>query len=137
MAEANIAGDHRECSKSAAWRASITEIHSALLHAAPASDHGPLYEVTQILKSFHPGRALPCTNPTKLATVLQPAIDEGHLTQEQVDGLVEIARNGISATEFGDLPGPAFDLSEGNPVDQTKRKYYWIFIFDRQQKDEF
>ena len=90
VAEANITGDHKEYSKSPAWKASITDIHSALLHAAPTSEQGPLYEVTQILRSFHPGRALPCTNPTKLASALQPGIDEGHLTQQQVHGLVEI-----------------------------------------------
>ena len=32
VAEANVSGDHKEYSKSAAWRASITSIHSALLH---------------------------------------------------------------------------------------------------------
>ena len=69
VAEANIIGDHKEYSKSPAWRTNISEIRSALLHAAPASEQSPLYEVTQILRSFHPGRALPCTNPTKLASV--------------------------------------------------------------------
>ena len=134
VAEANVSGDHKEYSKSAAWRASITSIHSALLQTAPASDNGPLYEVTQILRSFHPGRALPCTNPTKLATVLQPAIDEGHLTQQQVDGLVEIARNGISATEFRDLPGPALDLSEGNTTDPDEEKILLDFYFRQAAK---
>jgi len=134
VAEANVIGDHKEYSKSAAWRASITSIHSALLHAAPASESGPLYEVTQILRSFHPGRALPCTNPTKLATVLQPAIDEGHLTQQQVDGLVEIARNGISATEFRDLLGPALDLSEGNTTDPDEEKILLDFYFRQAAK---
>ena len=134
VAEANADGDHKEYSKSPAWRANITKIHSALLHAAPGSAEGPLYEVTQILRSFHPGRALPCTNPTKLASVLQPAIDEGLLTQQQVDDLVEIARNGISAPEFRDLSGPALDLSEGNTVDPEEEQILLDFYFRQAAK---
>ena len=108
---------------------SITGIHSALLHIAPVSENGPLYDVTQILRSFHPGRALPCTSPTKLATVLQPAMDKGHLKQQQVDDLVEIVRNGISATEFRDLPGPALYLSEGYTTDPDEEKMLLDFYF--------
>ena len=125
VAEASSTGDHKEYTKDPAWRAGITAAHSALLHAAPVTDEGPLSEVSQIIRSFHPGRALPCTNPAKLASVLQPAIDEGLITQARADELIEIARNGISAAEFRDLDGPALDLSGGNTTDpdaQMKRR---------------
>jgi hypothetical protein len=129
VAEASSTGDHKEYTKAPAWRASITAAHSALLHAAPITDEGPLSEVTQIIRSFHPGRALPCTNPTKLASVLQPAIDEGLLTQARADELIEIARNGISATEFRNLDGPALNLSCGNTTDPIEEGILLDFYF--------
>ena len=129
VAEASSTGDHKEYTKDPAWRASITAAHSALLHAAPVTDEGPLSEVTQIVRSFHPGRALPCTNPTKLASVLQPAIDEGLITQARADELIEIARNGISATEFRNLDGPALDLSGGNTTDPVEEGILLDFYF--------
>ena len=66
--------------------------------------------------------------------VLQLAIDEGHLTQQQVDGLIEIARNGISATEFRDLPRSALDVSEGNIVDPEKEIILLDFYFRQATK---
>ena len=129
VAEASSTGDHKEYTKAPAWRASITAAHSALLHAAPITDEGPLSEVTQIIRSFHPGRALPCTNPTKLASVLQPAIDEGLLAQVRADELIEIARNDISATEFRNLDGPALNLSGGNTTYPTEEGLLLGFYF--------
>ena len=129
IAEASSTGDHKEYTKSPPWRAGITAAHSALLHAAPVTEEGPLSEVTQIIRSFHQGRALPCTNPTKLACVLQPAIDEGLISQARVDELVEIARNGISAAEFRNLDGQALDLSGGNTTDPEEEQILLDFYF--------
>ena len=131
VSEANSTGDHKEYTKSKEWRASISAAHSALLHAVSKTDAGPLCNVTQIIRSFHPGRALPCTNPEKLAMILQPAIDEGHISQQQVHDLVEIARNGISAAEFRDLDGPALDLSDGNTTDPIEEDILLDFYFSQ------
>ena len=95
----------------------------------PVTDEGALSEVTQIIRSFHPGRAIPCTNPTKLAPVLQPAIEEGLIAQARANWLIEIARNDISAAEFRNLEGSPLDLSGGNTTDLDEEKILLDFYF--------
>lgn len=128
--EAEQSPDHKLYSQSPSWRASLTAVHSELLQAiSDCNDRGPLAEITLVIRSFHPGRALPCSNPTKLAAVLQPAVDQKLLSQEQVNNLTRVAAYGITAPEFRNLQGAAEDLSFGNADDPEHEKVLLDFYF--------
>ena len=77
--------------------------------------YGQLAEVTELIRSTHPDRALPGTNPTRLAVALQPAVEQGLLTQRHAESPISIATKGIrqQAEDFRALEGEALDLSTG------------------------
>ena len=89
------------------------QAHTDLLHAVDATGD-QLAEVTELIRSAHPGRALPGTKPTRLAFALQPAVEHGLLSQQQADSLISIATRDIQAEDFRILEGEALDLSVGN-----------------------
>ena len=73
--------DCKEYTKCKKRRAKMSKTHLDLLHAV--GDNGDqLAEVTDLIRSAHPGRALPGTNPIRLAFALQPAVEQGLLTQQ-------------------------------------------------------
>ena len=111
--DAKSSADYKEYTKCKVWRTEISQAHSDLLHAVE-EDGDQLAEVTDLIRSEHPGRALPGTNPTRLAFALQPAVEQGLLTQQQADSLISIAAHGIQAEDFRVLEGEALDLSTGN-----------------------
>ena len=111
--EATSSADYKEYTKCKKWRSAISQAHSNLLHAVDATGD-QLAETTELIRSAHPGRALPGTNPTRLAFALQPAVEQGLLTQQQADSLISIAAKGIQAEDFRVLEGEALDLSVGN-----------------------
>ena len=105
--------DHKEFSKDPEWRKELFRAHSNLLKAC-GSTREKLERATYIIRSMHPGRAQIDVNPTQVAIALQPAVEEGSVTQEQTDTMVKIATEGISVEEFRDLLGESTDLSAGN-----------------------
>ena len=111
--DATSSADYKEFTKCKTWRRAISQVHSDLLHAVD-EEGDQLAEVTDLIRSAHPGRALPGTNPTRLAFALQPAVEQGLLTQQQADSLIGIAAHGIQAEDFRTLEGEALDLSTGN-----------------------
>ena len=111
--EATSSADYKEYTKCKKWRSAISQAHTNLLHAVDATGD-QLAEVTKLIRSAHPGRALPGTNPTRLAFALQPAVEQGLLTQQQANSLISIAARGIQAEDFRVLEGEALDLSVGN-----------------------
>ena len=111
--EATSSADYKEYTKCKKWRSAISQAHTDLLHAVDATGD-QLAEVTELIRSAHPGRALPGANPTRLAFALQPTVEQGLLTQQQANSLISIAARGIQAEDFRVLEGEALDLSVGN-----------------------
>ena len=123
MAEASLTGDHKKYTKAPAWRAgSLSASTRSTSHRCGHTDH-------QILSTGQSSTLHQLINPTKLASVPQPAIDEGLITHARADELIDIARNGISATEIMNLDGPALDLSGGNTTDPADESILLDFYF--------
>ena len=120
--------DHKEFSKDPEWRKEFIQAHSSLLKACD-STRDKLEQATDIIKSMHPGRAQIDVNPTQVAIALQPAVEEGSVTQEQADTMVKIATEGISVEEFRDLLGESTDLSAGNTEEPEDEEILLDFYF--------
>ena len=101
---ATSSSDYKEYTKCKKWRSANSQAHTDLLHAVDATGD-QLAEVTELIRSAHPGRALPGRNPTRLAFALQPEVEQGLLSQQQADSLINIQSI---------LEGEALDLSIGN-----------------------
>ena len=93
------------------------------------STHDKLEQATNIIRSMHPGRAQIDVNPTQVAIALQPAVEDGSVTQEQADTMVKIASEGISVEEFRDLLGESTDLSAGNTEEPEDEEILLDFYF--------
>ena len=118
--QATTSPDYKEFTKCKKWRAAIMQAHSDILHSVD-EEGDQLADTTNLIRSAHPDRALPGTNPVRLALALQPAVEQNLLTQQQADTLINIAAVGIQAADFRELEGEALDLSKGNteePEDQ-------------------
>ena len=100
--------DHKEFSKDTEWRKELIQAHSSLLEACDGT-HDKLEQATDIIRSMHPGRAQIYVNPTQVAIALQPAVEDGSVTQDQADTMVKIVTEGIRVEEFGDLLGGSTD----------------------------
>ena len=113
--EATSSADYKEYTQCKKWRSAISQARTdlQLLHAMDATGN-QLAEVTKLIRSAHPGKALPGTNPTWLAFALQPVVEQGLLTQLQANSIISIAARGIQAGDFRVLEGEALDLSVGN-----------------------
>ena len=120
--------DHKEFSKDPEWRKELIQAHSSLLEVC-GSTHDKLEQATNIIRSMHPGRAQIDVNPTQVAIALQPAVEEGAVTQEQADTMVKIATEGISVEEFRDLLGESTDLSAGNTEEPEDEEILLEFYF--------
>ena len=99
----------------------MLEAMSNILHSTNESKD-KLATTTDLIRSAHPGRALPGTNPIRLAFALQPAVEQELLTQEQADTLISIAARGIQADDFRTLDGVALDLSQGNTEEEEDQE---------------
>ena len=113
--QATTSSDYKELTKCKKWRADSDILHSV--------DEGgdQLADTTNLIRSAHPDRALPGTNPVRLALALQPAVEQNLLTPQQADTLINISAVGIRAADFRVLEGEALDLPKGNtkePEDQ-------------------
>ena len=106
------ADDHKLASKDWYWRQEMMEATDAIFTAS-----GSLEACANLIRSAHPDRAQTNMNPARIAVTLQPAVESGNLTQQQVNRLVSIAKVGIVAEEFRDLEGDALDLSTGAPIE--------------------
>ena len=122
--------DHKEFSKDPEWRKELLQAHSSLLKTCD-SQHDKLEQATNIIRSMHPGRAQIDVNPTQVAIALQPAVDDGSITQQQADTMVKIATEGISVEEFRDLLGESTDLSAGNTEEPEDEAVLLDFYFSQ------
>ena len=85
----------------------------------------------RIRSHWYADRAQQNRNPARVAAVVQPALREGLVTQEEAQRLVDLSAIGVTIQDFRDLDGDALDLSVGNTEDQEDEEVLLDFYMEQ------